>query len=95
MFSSESEESSGNYFASAKAIALGKDNNNYPYKYQYFIFDRKKDLNMLFTPNKHELSVMINQIPLHYDQYEELTMYDIFSNMLPTTVYEAMKQYYG
>lgn len=95
MFSSESEESGGNYFASAKAIALGKDNNNYPYKYQYFIFDRKKDLNMLFTPNKHELSVMINQIPLHYDQYEELTMYDIFSNMLPTTVYEAMKQYYG
>ena len=95
MFSSESEEGNKNYFASAKAIALGKDENNYPYKYQYFIFDREKDLNMLFTPNKHELSIMINQIPLHYDQFEEITMYDIFSDMLPSTVYRAIKEYYG
>ena len=50
---------------------------------------------MLFTPNKHELSIMINQIPLHYDQFEEITMYDIFSNMLPSPVYKAIKEYYG
>ena len=71
MFSPDSEEGATNYYATDKAIALGKDNSQYPYKYQYFIFDKQKDLNMLFTPNKHELSLMINQIPLHDDQFEE------------------------
>ena len=48
MYSPDSEEGATNYFATEKAIALGKDENNYPYKYQYFIFDKIKDLNMLF-----------------------------------------------
>lgn len=95
MFSPDSEEGAKNYFASDKALALGKDKDLYPYKYQYFIFDKTKDLNMLFTPNKNELSVMINQMPLHSDQFEELTVYDIFTGIVPDTVVEAMRQHFG
>lgn len=95
MFSPESEEGATNYFATEKAIALGKDEHNYPYKYQYFIFDKEKDLNMLFTPDKHELSIMINQIPLHADQFEELTIFDLFSGLLPASVVEAINSHFG
>ena len=95
MFSPESEEGASNYFASEKAIAMGKDENQYPYKYQYFFFDRVKELNMLFTPGKHELSLMINQIPLHSDQYEEITVYDLFSDMMPETVVDAMRKHFN
>lgn len=95
IYSSDSEEGAENYYSSDKAFALGKDKDDYPYKYQYFIFDKIKDLNMLFTPNKHELSVMINQIPLHSDQFEELTVYDLFMGTVPESVVEAMKEHYN
>lgn len=95
MYSPDSEEGATNYFATEKAIALGKDENNYPYKYQYFIFDKIKDLNMLFTPGKHELSLMVNQVPLHADQFDEITVYDLFTDLFPETVVEAMKKHYG
>ena len=95
MFSPDSEEGGHNYFATEKAIALGKDDNKYPYKYQYFIFDKTKDLNMLFTPGKHELSIMINQIPLHDDQFEEISIYDLYSEILPDSVMTAMKTHFG
>ena len=95
LFSPESEEGASNYFATEKALAMGKDENHYPYKYQYFIFDRTKDLNMLFTPDKNELSLMINQIPLHSDQFEEITVYDLFSGLMPETVVDAMNKYFG
>ena len=95
MYSPDSEEGATNYFATEKAIALGKNENNYPYKYQYFIFDKIKDLNMLFTPGKHELSLMVNQVPLHADQFDEITVYDLFTGLFPETVVEAMKKYYG
>ena len=86
IYSPESEEGAENYYATEKARALGKDENKYPYKYQYFIFDRLKDLNMLFTPGKHELSIMVNQIPMHSDQFEELTVYDLFTGLIPESV---------
>lgn len=95
MYSPESEEGNKNYFASEKAIALGKDKSQYPYKYQYFLFDKEKDLNMLFTPGKHELTLVINQIPLHDDQFEEISIYDLYSNSLPSTVIDAAKSYFG
>lgn len=95
MFSPDSEEGGQNYFATEKAIALGKDENEYPYKYQYFVFDKTKDLNMMFTPGKHELSLMINQVPLHDDQFEEITIYDLYSGMLPESVINAMKNHFG
>lgn len=95
IYSPESEPGNNNYFASNKAIDLGKDENLYPYRYQYFIFDRHKDLNMLFTPGKHELEVMVNQIPLHSDQFEEITIYDVYGDSLPQSVIDAMSTHYG
>ena len=95
IYSPDSEPGGRNYFASNKAIDLGKDENLYPYRYQYFIFDRHKDLNMLFTPGKHELDVMVNQIPLHSDQFEEITIYDVYGDSLPQSVIDAMSAHYG
>ena len=95
LFSPDSEEGKTNYFASSKAIALGKDENFYPYRYQYFLFDRTKDLNMLYTPGKHELEVMVNQIPLHEDQFEEITIYDLYGQYLPDSVVEAAAAHFG
>ena len=95
LFSPESEEGKRNYFASSKAIALGKDDSLYPYRYQYFLFDRVKDLNMLYTPGKHELSIMVNQIPLHEDQFEEITIYDLYGHSLPDSVTEAAGTHFG
>lgn len=94
-FSPDSEEGGANYFASEKAIALGKDENLYPYRYQYFLFDRHKDLNMLFTPGKHELDVMVNQTPLHSDQFEEITIYDLYGQDLPQSVIDAAGIHFG
>ena len=95
LFSPESEAGNKNYFATEKAIALDKDEELYPYRYQYFIFDREKDLNMLYTPGKHELSIMVNQIPLHEDQFEEITIYDLYGQQLPESVIEAAGNYFG
>lgn len=95
LFSPESEAGNKNYFATEKAIALGKDEELYPYRYQYFIFDREKDLNMLYTPGKHELSIMVNQIPLHEDQFEEITIYDLYGQQLPESVIEAAGNHFG
>lgn len=71
------------YFDSDAARAMGvieADNENafYEYKYQYFFFHREKDLDMLFTPGRSELSININQMVLHSDQFEEITAYDLY-----------------
>lgn len=90
-----SSDAEGNYFASKKSLALGNNPEGYPYKYQYFFFEAVKDMNMLFTPGRKELEVMINQIPLHADQFEELTIYDLYDNNLPESCITALSEYYG
>lgn len=95
MFGPESEPDKNNYYASSKAIALGKDEHLYPYKYQYFIFDRYEDLNMFYTPGKHELDVLVNQMILHEDQYEEITVYDLYSANLPQSVIDAAMNHFN
>lgn len=95
IYSNDSEEGGRNYFATEKAIGLGKDENQYPYKYQYFIFDKKKEINMLYTPGKHELTLLINQIPLHDDQFEEITVYDLYSGVLPEKIISGAKNHFG
>ena len=74
----------GNYWTSYQASRLGKDKEGYPYKYSYFIFDANTDRNMLFSPANNEVDVMINQMPLHKDQYSEI-MLDML-DMLPPEV---------
>ena len=95
MFGPESEPDNKNYYSSEKAIALGKDSQLYPYKYQYFLFDRNEDLNMFYTPGKNELEVLVNQMMLHEDQYEEISVYDLYSSNLPESILEAAKTHYG
>ena len=95
MFGPDSEPDNKNYFASSKAKALGKDEHLYPYKYQYFIFDRYEDLNMFYTPGKHELEVLVNQMLLHEDQYEEITVYDLYDANMPSSVLDAAMNHFG
>lgn len=44
-----------------------------------FIF-KAEELNLRFTPYKNEMSLMIEQIPLHRDQFIELTVEDILNS---------------
>lgn len=84
------------YFDSELANSLGKDPvNYYPYKYQYFLFHRTDDMNMHFTPGKNELSVMINQMYLHEDQFKEITVFDIIERKLPDSVLAAAASKFG
>lgn len=83
----------GNYWTSYQASKLGRDEEGYPYKYSYFIFDANIDRNMLFSPANNEVDVMINQMPLHKDQYSEI-MLDML-DMLPPEVKRAISDVYG
>ena len=82
-----------NYWSSPQALALGKDEDGYPYKYSYFIFDAETDKTMLFSPNRNEVNVMINQMPLHRDQFTELSIEMIPS--LPDSVQQAITDKFG
>ena len=97
------------YFDSNVANAMGEFTANnegtpYEYKYQYFLFHREKDLDMLFTPGRNELSIHINQMVLHSDQFEEITVYDLYGkdangdeifDKVPQSVANAADIYYG
>lgn len=67
------------YFASKAAKAIGSMNPDY--RYQYFFFHREEDLEMLFTPGRNELTVLINQMILHSDQFEEITVNDLKNSL--------------
>ena len=82
-----------NYWTSNQALSLDKDEKGYPYKYTYFIFDANTDRNMLFSPANNEIDVIINQMPLHKDQYSEITL-DILDT-LPESVRNAIRDVYG
>lgn len=41
-----------------------------------FIFHYEEDLNMRFVPGRNSLDLIIDQIPLHTDQFKELTIAD-------------------
>lgn len=90
----DDEWENNNYWSSLQAESLGIDENGYKNKYKYFIFDYNKDKKLLYTPNRNELSIMINQVPLHKDQFKEITLYDAF-DILPESIINAMQQYYG
>lgn len=84
------------YFDSSLANSLGiNEETGYPHKYQYFLFDRVKDLDMHFTPYRKQLSVMINQMYLHEDQFKEITVYDIYEGKLPREVLDAAAERFG
>lgn len=84
-----------NYFTSVGALAMGLDEERYPYKYQYFLFDYEKEKNMMFTPGLKELDIMINQMPLFSDQFTELTINDLYGTELPDSVVDAAREHFG
>lgn len=43
---------------------------------QLFLFHYANDMNMRFTPNRNCLEILIDQVPLHSDQFEEVTIED-------------------
>lgn len=79
VFGRDSIWEDGNYWSSPQALALGTGEDGYPNKYSYFIFNAETDRNMIFAPGRNEVSVMINQMPLHRDQFSEISI-----EMLPS-----------
>lgn len=58
---------------------------------QTFLF-KQDELHLRFTPYKNELAIMINQTPLHRDQFIEITIDDIMSN---ETLIKMATSHYG
>ena len=82
-----------NYWSSDQALSLGEDIEGYPNKYTYFIFDANFDRKMVFNPGNNEVDVMVNQLPLHKDQYSEITL-DML-DVLPDDVRKAIRDNFG
>lgn len=89
------EGNKDNYFMSTGALGLGLNEDRYPYKYQYFLFNYETEKQMMFTPGLNELEVNINQIPLYSDQFEELTIVDLYGTNLPESIAEAAREHFG
>lgn len=62
---------------------------------QHFFFDSKMNRNMLFTPKKNCLDIMINQVPLHSDQFDELTINDALIGKDSTFIRKQLVNYYN
>lgn len=62
---------------------------------QLFLFHAKTDRGLMFTPNKNCLEILINQIPLHNDQFREITLYDTIAGNDATNILNKMAKYYG
>lgn len=62
---------------------------------QHFFFHATDNKAMLFTPDSNALEVMINQIPLHNDQFKEITMIDAIASEDAEIIKAKMIKYYG
>ena len=93
VFGVDSKWPDNNYWSSPQAESLGRDEEGYPNKYTYFVFDAETDRPMLFSPGRNEVSVLVNQMPLHRDQFTELTIEMLPS--LPLEIQTAIADMYG
>ena len=82
-----------NYWTSPQAESLGVEDDFYPNKFKYFIFDATEDRNVFFTPGRNEVEVLINQTPLHKDQFTEIDLNMVLN--LPANVQDAIKEKFG
>lgn len=62
---------------------------------QHFFFHATKNKSMLFTPDSNALEIMINQIPLHNDQFKEITMADAIASEDADMIKAKLVNYYG
>jgi hypothetical protein len=61
---------------------------------QHFFFNSKSNRNMLFTPGKNCLDIMIDQTPLHSDQFEEITINDAIAGDESSFIRRQLVSYY-
>ena len=61
---------------------------------QTFIFDGTSQRNLLYVPKSNCLTIMINQLPLHTDQFEEITMHDVIAGPYSSDLKNKLKKYY-
>lgn len=62
---------------------------------QHFFFNAIKNKSCLFTPDRNCLEIFINQIPLHNDQFEEITMIDAIASQDAEMIKRKLVSYYG
>lgn len=62
---------------------------------QHFFFHATKNKSCLFTPDKNCLEVLIDQIPLHNDQFKEITMIDAIASEDADMIKRKLISYYG
>lgn len=62
---------------------------------QHFFFHATKDKSCLYTPDKNCLEILINQIPLHNDQFKEITMIDAIASEDADMIKSKLLKYYG
>ena len=60
-----------------------------------FYFDYKEQHNLFFVPNTNSIKILINQVPLHSDQFEEITLNDVFASEDAQQMQYLLKTYYG
>lgn len=61
---------------------------------KHFFFNSKTNRNMLFTPGKNSLEIMINQVPLHSDQFDEITINDAIAGDECSFIRRQLVSYY-
>ena len=62
---------------------------------QFFFFDAEINRNMLFTPEKNALEIFIDQVPLHDDQFQELTINDAIASDDAGYMRRKMTEFYN
>lgn len=62
---------------------------------QHFFFNATEQRNLLFTPGKNCIEVLVNQVPLHNDQFEEVTVHDAVVGKNASFIRQQLTNYYG
>lgn len=62
---------------------------------QLFLFNAVTNRNLLYTPDKNCLKILINQMPLHNDQFTEITLKDALVGDDAEYIMDKLVKYYG
>ena len=62
---------------------------------QHFFFHATNHKNLIFTPGTNALEIMIDQIPLHNDQFKEITIADAVASEDADMIKAKLVKYYG
>lgn len=62
---------------------------------QHFFFDCNSNRNLLFVPETNALEIMIDQVPLHSDQFEEITINDAIASNDAGFIRRQLTEFYN